>query len=254
MARRGGRAPARRLVRCGQQRGGCCCSGPPSARGGRASASRGFCCRRRAHLAACSPRHLASPPHLATSRHISPHLATSPYLPHSGGARHRFEALERFDAWLSLQRFDHKLVLRGNHDPFNVAFPRSNATLITQPTLATIGGWTLSLVPFSRGGRLVVPPGDLIASHVPPKRILDRTYSGDRAGSSALRGAVERWTAPPPWVWLCGRAARRRSCLHSPFGLSRRRHGVVLGTSTRGAAASACALAGGDCMHRGRRS
>mmetsp|Transcript_7207 Transcript_7207/g.23077 ORF Transcript_7207/g.23077 Transcript_7207/m.23077 type:complete len:228 (-) Transcript_7207:223-906(-) len=47
MARRGGRAPARRLVRCGQQRGGCCCSGPPSARGGRASASRGFCCRRR---------------------------------------------------------------------------------------------------------------------------------------------------------------------------------------------------------------
>ncbi|EOD21629.1 hypothetical protein EMIHUDRAFT_207581 [Emiliania huxleyi CCMP1516] len=126
------------------------------------------------------------------------------------------KALERFDAWLSLQRFDHKLVLRGNHDPFNVAFPRSNATLITQPTLATIGGWTLSLVPFSRGGRLVVPPGDLIASHVPPKRILDRTYSGDRAGSSALRGAVERWTAPPPRVWL--HIHEGRGCERVRFG------------------------------------
>jgi len=135
-----------------------------------------------------------------------------------GGARHRLEALERFDAWLSLQRFDHKLVLRGNHDPFNAAFPRSNATLITQPTLATIGGWTLSLVPFSRGGRLVVPPGDLIASHVPPKRILDRTYSGDRAGSSALRGAVERWTAPPPRVWLCGHIHEGRGCERVRFG------------------------------------
>lgn len=136
-----------------------------------------------------------------------------------GPSRPRIAALLKFDEWLAEQPHPVKIVLRGNHDPWEVHFPRSNATYVTKPRSLSVGGWTLALVPYhGRATRVKIPEGELLATHVPPKALLDKTYNGDRAGSSALRGAVERRDGGPPAVWLCGHIHEGRGCERAHFG------------------------------------
>lgn len=136
-----------------------------------------------------------------------------------GPAKPRIAALAKFDEWLALQPHACKIVLRGNHDPWDVSFPRANASYVTQPACVQVGGWRLALVPFNaRPVRLTIPQGELLATHVPPKAFLDTTYSGERAGSSALRGAVERRRGPPPAVWVCGHIHEARGAEVVCFG------------------------------------
>jgi hypothetical protein len=136
-----------------------------------------------------------------------------------GPAKPRIAALAKFDEWLAMQPHAVKIVLRGNHDPWDVTFPRSKASYITKPTCMLVGGWRLALVPFNaRPVRLTIPPGELLATHVPPKAHLDLTYSGERAGSSALRGAVERRPGAPPVLWVCGHIHEARGAERVRFG------------------------------------
>ena len=45
---------------------------------------------------------------------------------------------------------------------------------------------------------------DVLASHEPPRGILDKCISGRRAGNPNLRTAVETMEGDPPKVWFCG--------------------------------------------------
>ena len=58
---------------------------------------------------------------------------------------------------LAFQPHATKIVLRGNHDPWDVAFPLSNASYVTKPESLRICGWTLAMVPYNgRGVRIYV--------------------------------------------------------------------------------------------------
>ena len=41
---------------------------------------------------------------------------------------------------------------------------------------------------------------DILASHSPPHKILDKCYNGANAGCASLKGKVERMIAGPPKV------------------------------------------------------
>jgi len=129
------------------------------------------------------------------------------------------DALQRFDKWLAQQPHPHKIVLRGNHDPFTVSFPNSNSTYIATPQALEINGWKLSCVPFVTHRRYQVPPGDAIVTHIPPKAILDRCESGALAGCSYLRSSVEKMAGKsPPRLWLCGHIHESRGHKYVRFG------------------------------------
>lgn len=60
------------------------------------------------------------------------------------------KAIEKFDAWLARQPHRTKIVLRGNHDPFSVRFPISEANFFSRPkSIAIDGKLTITLVPYS---------------------------------------------------------------------------------------------------------
>ena len=130
------------------------------------------------------------------------------------------EALQRFDKWLAQQPHRHKIVLRGNHDPFTVPFPLSNSTYIATPQLLDINGWRLACVPYVTHRRYQVPSGDVLATHIPPKAILDRCESGALAGCSYLRSSVEKMPGNPPKLWLCGHIHESRGHKYVRFGPS----------------------------------
>lgn len=130
------------------------------------------------------------------------------------------EALQRFDKWLAQQPHRHKIVLRGNHDPFTVTFPLSNSTYIATPQLLDINGWKVGCVPYVTHRRYQVPSGDVLASHIPPKAILDRCESGALAGCSYLRSSVEKMPGNPPKLWLCGHIHESRGHKFVRFGPS----------------------------------
>ena len=113
----------------------------------------------------------------------------------SGSGRNTAEATAaaaRLDEWLSKQPQQHKIIIRGNHDPFDVKFPLSNAVYVTSPISLHLGGVTFACVPYSRGPlRGTLPKGEVLVTHVPPKRLLDRTYTGEEAGDQSLRKAVK---------------------------------------------------------------
>ena len=48
-----------------------------------------------------------------------------------------------------------------------------------------------------------VTKGDVLVSHLPPKNLLDRTYSGVHAGDEQLRSAVKKKRSKPA-LWLFG--------------------------------------------------
>lgn len=131
----------------------------------------------------------------------------------------------QLDEWLASQPHEHKVVVRGNHDPPTATFPRSDALYATEVMSVELAGVTFALAPYFLPGRLRgrLPAADVLVSHVPPRGVLDLCTSGDRAGSDCLRRAVERATEKPR-VWLCGH-------IHEASGAERVRFG-------RGAAAT----------------
>ena len=145
-----------------------------------------------------------------------------------GGVARR-NALDRFDTWLSQQPHPLKIVVRGNHDPYSTKFPVSKAIYVTKPTTMTIGNKVLAMIPFGHGGfsssklrrsfsDLLPSTCDVLATHEPPHNILDKCLSGDRAGSSLIRSAVEQMKGLPPKLWVCGHIHEGRGSLRMTFG------------------------------------
>lgn len=90
---------------------------------------------------------------------------------------------------------------------------------MTKPTSISIGGWKLSIVPYIRNcHKVAIPQGDLLATHVPPKRVRDKCNNGNRAGCKILRSAVERMKGGPPQLWLCGHIHEGRGSERVRFG------------------------------------
>ena len=146
-----------------------------------------------------------------------------------GGIARR-KALERFDNWLAIQSHRVKIIVRGNHDPYKVEFPMSQAKYVSKPTSFTFGGKVLAVVPFGHGGfstsklkrsyshLLPSKDIDILATHEPPHNILDKCISGDRAGNSLIRLAVENMKGLPPKLWVCGHIHEGRGSLRTTFG------------------------------------
>eukprot|EP00559_Dactyliosolen_fragilissimus_P004134 CAMPEP_0184861600 /NCGR_PEP_ID=MMETSP0580-20130426/6244_1 /TAXON_ID=1118495 /ORGANISM="Dactyliosolen fragilissimus" /LENGTH=737 /DNA_ID=CAMNT_0027359145 /DNA_START=578 /DNA_END=2791 /DNA_ORIENTATION=- len=145
------------------------------------------------------------------------------------GGTARKQAIERFDKWLSLQPQHIKIVLRGNHDPMKVKFPKSKATYINKPADMKFGKKSFAFIPYKdrtyttaksqRIATLNLLPDtcNVLASHEPPSNMLDRCLSGERAGSRANRVAVESMKGPPPLLWLCGHIHEGRGSLKTNF-------------------------------------
>jgi Icc-related predicted phosphoesterase len=146
-----------------------------------------------------------------------------------GGIARR-NALDRFDKWMSLQSHPIKIVVRGNHDPYNAQFPLSKAEYITEPTTMSFGKKTMAIIPYGYGGfstsksrrsqstSLLPSTCDILATHEPPQNILDRCLSGERAGSGTIRTAVENMKGPPPKLWICGHIHEGRGAVRTTFG------------------------------------
>ena len=143
--------------------------------------------------------------------------------------RHGSTAL---DAWLAAQPHPHKLVVRGNHDAMYARFDESRATYVSNRKDVRVCGLDIAVAPYSRARRSPpLPRCDVLVSHVPPKGVLDKCTSGDRAGSRALLDAVS--LAPhPPRLWLCGHVHEARGAqylrLGHPRGASRRPRGTLV--------------------------
>ena len=144
-----------------------------------------------------------------------------------GPLKKKNKAIERFDEWLSRQPHRTKIVLRGNHDPFSCKFPKSNANFFSRPkSIAIDGKLTMTLVPhssprnLSSSWRKLPLYCDLLASHSPPHKILDKCYNGANAGCPSLRGKVERMIAGPPKIWMCGHIHEGRGAQFVQFGIS----------------------------------
>mmetsp|Transcript_46493 Transcript_46493/g.140862 ORF Transcript_46493/g.140862 Transcript_46493/m.140862 type:complete len:878 (-) Transcript_46493:1543-4176(-) len=136
-----------------------------------------------------------------------------------GPDRQMRKALGKFDEWLSRQPHAHKIVLRGNHDPIDASFPISGAAFVKDPTKLCINELTFFLVPYLNHRRIKIPAGaDVLATHVPPKAVLDRCISGELAGSSALRSGVEKMPGRPPLLWACGHIHEGRGSRYVRFG------------------------------------
>ena len=164
-------------------------------------------------------------------------FAPGPIWP-NGEAVRTDEAQARFDAWLAAQPHPLKVVVRGNHDPRHALFPRSGAVYATSPRALELEvrgrPLRLALVPFERqprgknagarkkrakaglGGGLVLPAGDVLISHVPPRGVLDRCSNGDLGGCSVLRASVER-AETKPRLWLCGHIHEGRGAVRHRF-------------------------------------
>jgi len=59
---------------------------------------------------------------------------------------------------------------------------------------------------------------DVLASHEPPRGVLDKCTSGRRAGNPVLRRAVESMEGDPPKLWLCGHIHEGRGHKRVTFG------------------------------------
>lgn len=127
------------------------------------------------------------------------------------------EYIRKFDSWLTRQPHPIKIVVRGNHDPRRLHF--SHATYLTRPVPLKIGGYSFFFVPFGSRltSRALPRTCDVVVSHVPPKGLLDRTYSGASVGCHKLRRAVERMKGGPPSLWLCGHIHEARGSLRHIF-------------------------------------
>ena len=122
------------------------------------------------------------------------------------GTKPRNDASVAFDRWLAAQPCTSgvRIICRGNHDHMGASFPASGATYVVRPTVIEACGLSIGIVPFSRGRlREPLPPCDVLVTHVPPRGILDKCYSGDLGGSRFLKEAVCQ-NIIKPRLWLCG--------------------------------------------------
>ncbi|KAL3904940.1 MAG: hypothetical protein SGILL_009877 [Bacillariaceae sp.] len=142
-------------------------------------------------------------------------------------------SLAAFDRWLARQDHPYKIVVRGNHDPFHFDFPLSKAMYVTKPTSINIGGFEMALVPHGSPRKMAasggIPPTcDLMASHLPPYKTLDRTYSGKSAGSSFLCNVVRGMPLGPPPLWLVGHIHEGRGVARRQFGKHKDQETLVI--------------------------
>ena len=137
-------------------------------------------------------------------------------------------SIQAFDTWLAQQPHRHKIVLRGNHDPPALGLHRSGATFVTKPQSIVLAGFALTLIPFvSRLTAKCLPTKtgcDVVASHVPPKNVLDRCLTGKAVGSPALRRRLQHMVATAsadntkcPQVVLCGHIHEGRGWIRHDF-------------------------------------
>lgn len=162
-----------------------------------------------------------------------PNLPSGDILLHLGdfaidkGGTARRNAVERFDRWLSQQPHSVKIIVRGNHDPHHANFPISGASYVTEPTTLTFGEQVMALIPYGHGGfnapkahrhNLLPSTCDILATHEPPRNILDKCLSGESAGSGGIRKAVEKMKGLPPKLWVCGHIHEGRGALRTTFG------------------------------------
>jgi len=153
-----------------------------------------------------------------------------------GSTERECRGLVSFDNWLAKQPHDYKIVIRGNHDPFRVTFPNSKALYVTNPTSINIGGFECALVPHCNARKLsssrgLPPTCDLVASHVPPFKVLDRTYSGKHVGSSFLNNFVRGMALGPPRLWLVGHIHEGRGIAKQKFAKNKGRETTVINAS-----------------------
>lgn len=149
------------------------------------------------------------------------------------------QAQRSFDAWLATQPHKHKIVIAGNHDPPSAEWPCSGAIYAGgAPRSVEVEGVTLALVPYFREQfrktkwvqgkprvsvekvrhkHFALPRGEVLVTHSPPHRVLDRCGSGEHGGSTYLRALVQR-AAVKPKLWLCGHIHESRGAACVRFG------------------------------------
>jgi predicted phosphodiesterase len=140
------------------------------------------------------------------------------------------QKLDDFGTWMAAQPYATKLVVRGNHDPRDWRPPNDgNITYVTKCTRLSIQGFDFVLLPHgaaANGGmhwnKSIVSSakgGDnnamIIASHVPPLGLLDRTLSGENVGSRHWLRYLEK---ARPALWLCGHIHEGRGCVQVTTG------------------------------------
>ena len=160
-----------------------------------------------------------------------------------GSHEKQYRALQVFDEWLAKQSHDYKIVIRGNHDPFRVPLPLSKAMFVANPTNINVAGFEFALVPHCNARKLsasggLPPTCDLIASHVPPFKVLDKTYSGKHVGSSHLNNVVRGMALGPPRLWLVGHIHEGRGIIKRKFARNKKQETTVINASN---ANSGCA-------------
>ena len=137
------------------------------------------------------------------------------------------DGLRNFDHWLSKQDFQYKIVIRGNHDPWNYDFEQSGAWYVTRPTSIVVEGVSLALIPYGSARMLAASGGiptecDVLATHVPPHKELDKCLNGRHAGSAFLNRVVYGMSSDrPPRVWFCGHIHEGRGMTRKRFGKGR---------------------------------
>eukprot|EP00980_Cylindrotheca_fusiformis_P004141 scaffold902_cov147-Cylindrotheca_fusiformis.AAC.6 len=133
--------------------------------------------------------------------------------------------LRQFDLWLARQPHKYKIVVRGNHDPLQCTFPESGAWYINKTSTTKIGPLRVAMIPYG-SARNVMSGGklpsecDILLSHVPPHKILDKTHDKKNAGSAFLSKVVRSMKDNAPKVWLCGH-------IHEGRGMKKHRFGSV---------------------------
>jgi len=142
------------------------------------------------------------------------------------------ESLKNLDEWLARQPHPIKIIVRGNHDPLSYPFEKSGALFITEPTTIDLSSsLKLGVIPFGTprrwaSNRSRLPREcDILATHVPPMKTLDRTCTGKSAGSRFLTQTVHAMGNGAPRLWLCGH-------IHEGRGVAERKYGGLSAKST----------------------
>jgi predicted phosphodiesterase len=140
-----------------------------------------------------------------------------------GSHEHALHGLKAFDIWLAKQPHKYKIVVRGNHDPWTFNFSLSKAWYVTKPATINVGGFVLAVVPHGSPRKLASDGGipktcDILATHIPPYKTLDRSYSGKHAGSPFLTKVVRGMRDKAPRLWLCGHIHEARGVAKRNFG------------------------------------
>ena len=152
------------------------------------------------------------------TKHSLIHLPDGNILVHAGDSTYggRPNELEDFGNWLEKQthRFDHIIIISGNHDwmfqndlnralsylPKSVIYLEDSGISLDKvsfwgtPWQPIFFQWAFNATEKELANKFSSIPNNVnvLISHGPPDRILDKTTRGDRAGSESLRKAIEK--------------------------------------------------------------